>query len=97
MFQNGRVGRGLWLPTQLSIMMVWCGVLHDVALDAEHQLVLGVEEARPQPAAVLVEQLLGDGREERRGVEERPLLLDDAMDGAVPDLDFCRHGCLRSL
>ena len=26
MFQKGRVGRGLWLPTQVSTRMVWCGV-----------------------------------------------------------------------
>ena len=26
MFQKGRVGRGLSLPTQVSIRMLWCGV-----------------------------------------------------------------------
>ena len=27
MFHIGRAGRGLWLPTQESIRMLWCGVL----------------------------------------------------------------------
>src|SRR6185437_4808505 len=58
------------------------------ALDAEHHPVLGVEEARLQPAPVLVEKLFGDRREELRCDEERTLLLDDAVNRDVADFDW---------
>jgi hypothetical protein len=83
MFQNARVGRGLWR-------------LHDVALDAEHQLILGVEEPGLQPSPVLVEKLLGDGREKLHRPEEWTLLLDDAVDRGIPDFDLGGHDRLHS-
>ena len=69
--------------------------LHDVALDAEHQLVPRVEVFRLQPAAVLVQKLFGDGREEFHRLEKRTLLLDNAVDGGVADLDICGQEGLR--
>jgi hypothetical protein len=63
--------------------------LHDVALDAEHQLIVLIEEFRLQPAPVLVEQLFGDIREKFHRLEERTLLLDNAVDRGAADLDSC--------
>ena len=36
----GRSGRGLSLPMQLSIRMVWCGVFHHIGLEAQDQRIL---------------------------------------------------------
>ena len=68
--------------------------LHQVALDAQHELVVCVEEFRLQPGAVLVEQLLGQGREKFECLEERSLLLDDAVDREVAQLEPGSHGDL---
>src|SRR5439155_12949160 len=58
----------------------------EIALDAQHELVFRVEKFRLQPRAVLVEHLLGQRREELQHLEERRLLLDDAMYRDVADL-----------
>ena len=65
---------------------------HQVALDAQHELVGRVDKARLQPGAVLLQQLLRQGGEELQHVEERPLLLDDAMNRKVAQLDLRGHG-----
>ena len=66
--------------------------LHQVALDAQHELVGSVEKPRLQPSAVLLEKLLRQGGEEFQHVEERALLLDDAVDCEVAQLDLRGHG-----
>jgi len=62
--------------------------LHDVALDAEHQLIAGIEELGLQPASVLVEKLSRDGREKLHRPEEWTLLLDDAVDRGATNFDL---------
>ena len=61
--------------------------LHDVALDTEHQLIGGIEEFWLQPAPVLVEKLFCHGREKFQRLEERALLLDNAVDRGLADFD----------
>jgi hypothetical protein len=61
---------------------------HQIALDAHVELVLGIEESRVQPAAMLVEQLAGEGREEGQRRKECRLLLDDAVNGDAADRDL---------
>jgi hypothetical protein len=60
---------------------------HDVALDAEHQLISGIEEPRLQPSSVLVEKFPRDGREKLHRIEERTLLFDNAVDRGATDFD----------
>ncbi|MFI4870005.1 MAG: hypothetical protein ACHQDD_11770, partial [Steroidobacterales bacterium] len=60
----------------------------DVALDAEHQFIPGADEFRLQPAPVLFEQLFRQLREELQRLEERTLLLDDAVDRDVADFEL---------
>jgi hypothetical protein len=62
--------------------------LHDVALDAEHQLIAGIEEPGLQPPSILVEKLPRHGREKLHRLEERTLLLDDAVDRGAANFDF---------
>jgi hypothetical protein len=64
------------------------GCLHDVALDAEHQLVPRTEESGLQPPAVLVENLSRHGREKLHRLEEWTLLLDDAMNRGAANFDW---------
>jgi len=61
--------------------------LHDVALDAEHQLILGIEEPGLQPPSILVEKLPRHGREKLHRLEEWTLLLDDAVDRSATNFD----------
>ncbi len=53
---------------------------------------LAAHELRLQPRAVLLQHLLGQGREELQHLEERSLLLDDAVDGGVAHFDGVGHG-----
>ncbi len=95
MFQNGRAGRGLSLPTQETGIDqdIVARRLYDEALHAQHQIAAGrIDECRLQPGAVLLEELLGERREEFEDVEERPLLLDDGINGGVRKCDCRRHG-----
>jgi len=93
MFQNGRAGRGLSLPTQESIRILWPGVFMTKLCTHQHQIAAGrIDECRLQPGAVLLEELLGERREEFEDVEERPLLLDDGINGGVRKCDCRRHG-----
>src|SRR5260370_29852920 len=62
--------------------------LHDVALDAEHQLIPGIEEPGLQPPSVLVEKLPRHGREKLHRLEEWTLLLDDAVDRGAANFDL---------
>ena len=66
--------------------------LHDVALNAEHQLIPGIEEPGLQPAPVLVEKLAGHGREKLHRLEEWALLLDNAVDRGGADFDSSGQG-----
>ena len=61
--------------------------LYDVALDAEHQPILSVEEPRLQPLSDLIEKRFRHGREELQRVEECTLLLDDTVDRGAADFD----------
>src|SRR5262249_40108533 len=65
--------------------------LHQVALDAQHQLIVRIEGTRLQPGAVLAEQLLGQLGEELESLEEWPPLLDDAVDRDVAHVNAGRH------
>src|SRR5208283_751148 len=60
---------------------------HDVALDAEHQLIRGIEESGLQPPPVLVEELPRHGREKLHRIEEWTLLLDDTVDRDAANFD----------
>src|SRR5262249_3772561 len=64
---------------------------HDVALDAEHYLSAG-KEFGLEPRAILVDDLLAEGREEFRNAEQRRLLLHDAMESDVTQVDLSKHG-----
>jgi hypothetical protein len=66
--------------------------LHDIALNAEHQPVPGIEKPGLQPRSILVEQLSCDGGEELRRLEEWTLLLDDAVDRDAADFDLGGQG-----
>src|SRR5262249_9582635 len=67
--------------------------LDDEALHAQHQPAAGrIDEHGLQPGAVLLEELLGERREEFEHVEERPLLLDDRINRDVLECDCRRHG-----
>ena len=93
MFQNGRAGRGLWLPTQELIRMLWCGVFIDEALHAENQPAADrIDESRLQPGKVLLKEVFGESREKLHHVEERPLLLDHRINRDVLECDCSRHG-----
>ncbi len=65
----------------------------DVALDAElHLAGCRVDRVRLQPVAVLRQHLRRQGGEELERVEQRPFLLDDAVDGEVAELEAFGHG-----
>jgi hypothetical protein len=57
--------------------------LDDKTLDTEQQPVVRIHEFRPQPSAVLVEQVFGKRRKKWKRFEESTLLLDDGMNGDV--------------
>src|SRR5262245_55473610 len=88
MFQNGRAGRGLSLPTQESIRILWPGVFmtklctHSTRLRLAGSMNVGCSQARFSSS---------ERREEFEDVEERPLLLDDGINGGVRKCDCRRH------
>ena len=65
--------------------------LHDVALDAEHQPIAGIEKPGLQPPSILVEKFPCHGREKMHRLEERSLLLDDAVDRNAAYFDSSRQ------
>jgi hypothetical protein len=62
--------------------------LHNIALDAEHQSIVGIEKPGLQPPSVLVEKLPRHRRKKLHRLEEWPLLLDDAVDGGATNFDL---------
>ena len=78
--------------------------LHKIALDAKHELPGGrVNVLRLQPREVFLQHVIGQGREERLQLKERRLLLDNAVDSYVADLEALGHvrtpksGCSQGL
>ncbi len=86
-------------PRRPLLMIADAGIDQDIvvrrldheALDAKHELVGCVDEGRLQPRAVVVEQLLGERREESQHVEKAALLLDDRMNRDVLEHDRRWH------
>src|SRR5262249_52542 len=104
-FQSGRAGRGLSLPTQESIRMLWCALLmmkpctHSTTLPLAGSLNPPSHHARfPSSSSSLrvLKQLLGDAREELEDGEERRLLFDNRMNGDVLECNCLGHGALSS-
>src|SRR5712692_10001395 len=83
-------------PRRSRLMVAHAGIdhdrvvrcLHDVALDAEHQSIAGIEEPGLQPCSVLVEKFPRHGREKLHRLEEWSLLLDDAVDRGATNFDL---------
>src|SRR5829696_7321024 len=66
--------------------------LHKIALDAEHEFPgARVKVLRLQPREVFLQHLIGQSREKRFQLEERRLLLDDAVNSYVAEFEARDH------
>ena len=65
--------------------------LHDIGLEAEHQVVIGIQRRGREPVTVLVQHLFGQAGQEFQRGGEAALHFDDPVDGHIPGFECQAH------